>query len=134
MSSDIQFLSEATSAVPLVQPSSNDDSFASFVLLQEEPVDELSIVKLQLSKAEENLQFLEDDNAQLKSLLSSVPPLTVSALSEPSAQTALMARSLLHQQQQAEKARTTFIVLKQLESPELMFFSSKYASQEDSIV
>ena len=45
-----------------------------------------------------------------------------------------MARSLLHQQQQAEKARTTFTALKFLESHDLMSFCSKYASQEDSIV
>ena len=118
---------------PPFTASDDDVSVASTVPIRE-LVEELSFLKSKLSRAEESCQFLEDDNAQLKSLLSSAPPLSVSALSEPNTQTALMARSLLHQQQQAEKARTTFTALKFLESHDLMSFCSKYASQEDSIV
>ena len=99
-----------------------------------ELTEELSVLRTRLTSTEEQVQFLGDDNAQLQSLLSTAPPLRVSDLSEPSSQTALMAKSLLHQQQQAEKSRASFIVLKTIESANLMFFCSKYASQEDSIV
>jgi hypothetical protein len=63
-SGDSPFLSEA----PLVEPSftaSDDDlSIASNVPIKE-LIEELSVtvLKSQLSRAEENCQFLEDDNA-----------------------------------------------------------------------
>jgi hypothetical protein len=68
-SGDSPFLAEAPLAEPFTA-SYDDLSVASTVPIKE-LIEELSALKSQLSSTEESCQFLEDDNAQLKSLLSS---------------------------------------------------------------